>query len=496
MEWCVGRTANKFTDYTIDEISGGEGFMRKFCECFILFVCILTMMTGCGSKADGVWPMAIMVEGQIYFCYDEVIEAEEVEILGYITSTIEQIQEPKENNQANFPVCLNQPYGMLNERMLLFYEDNWHICYLTSEDENSARVIQPYLINVNSVEMERESRQAIRLSWTDCYDDVADNYLVKRREAEKGKGSGAWTVLATIPSDKTLSNGAWYYTDELASDEPQQYEYRIDMEISDSENYVAEEGRTIFGSKVKICIDPGHYDIAREVADADEYHYVEGNFVLEVALELQEILKENYGIDSCLTRETGTITLDGYSDEELDSAHISLRGEYAAKEDCDLFVSLHTNSNAEDANNYPTFFQPIEINKPIIIVNSVALTSEMAMKAANATGAKLASVNFELGLSNRDVFREVTSDTVDEWTQKYNDGLNKVGTIVVRTGKKHPDYYGVLRGAANVGIPGMIIEHGYHSVAGVREAAITGDLKEVWANADAVGIAYGFGFTN
>ena len=40
----------------------------------------------------------------------------------------------------------------------------------------------------------------------------------------------------------------------------------------------------------------------------------------------------------------------------------------------------------------------------------------------------------------------------------------------------------------------MIIEHGYHSVAEVREAATVGDLKEVWANADAVGIAYGFGF--
>ncbi|MBR5317789.1 MAG: N-acetylmuramoyl-L-alanine amidase, partial [Lachnospiraceae bacterium] len=360
--------------------------MIKLHKCFIVTVCILMIMAGCGSKPDGVWPMAIMADGEIYFCYDEIIEAEEVEILGYITSTADMVQGPKVDNQANFPACLNQPYGMVDERMLLFYEDNWHVCYLTLEDENGDLEKLPYQIKVQSIEMERESRHSIRLSWSESYDDVVENYLVKRRDTVNGQGIGEWTLLATVPSDKTLSNGDWYYTDELDSEEPQQYEYRIDVEISDTENYVAEEGRTIFGSNVKICIDPGHYDIAREVADADEYRYVEGNFVLAVALELQDILKENYGIDSCLTRETGTITLGGYTDDELDSAHISLRGEYATKEDCDLFVSLHTNSNAEDANDYPTFFQPIEINKPIIIVNSAALTSEIALKAANATG--------------------------------------------------------------------------------------------------------------
>ena len=116
------------------------------------------------------------------------------------------------------------------------------------------------------------------------------------------------------------------------------------------------------------------------------------------------------------------------------------------------------------------------------------------MKAANATGAKLANVNFELGFAETDMFSEVSATRIGEWTQKYNDGLGGIGTVVIRTGKKNPDYYGVLRGATNVGIPGMIIEHGYHSVAEVREAATVGDLKEVWANADAEGIAFGFGF--
>jgi len=267
------------------------------------------------------------------------------------------------------------------------------------------------------------------------------------------------------------------------------------MELIDTEDYIAEEGKAVFGSNIKICIDPGHYHIATDVTEADEYGYIEGDFVLELALELRDVLKERFGIDSSLTRETDSITLGGYTDYELDSAHISLRGEYAAKEDCDLFVSLHTNSNEEDANGYPTFFQPLGVSKPIIFVNTVALDSETAIKIANATGTKLASVNFELGLAEVDTFDEVEMGAVEEIVPGYNDSATEIGTVVIRKGKKDSDYYGVLRGASNVGVPGMIIEHGHHSVPVVRRAAACGALTEAWANADAEGIAYGFGFT-
>ena len=40
----------------------------------------------------------------------------------------------------------------------------------------------------------------------------------------------------------------------------------------------------------------------------------------------------------------------------------------------------------------------------------------------------------------------------------------------------------------------MIIEHGYHTVAEVRDAAQNGDLKIVWADAAAQGIAVGLSF--
>jgi len=365
-------------------------------------------------------------------------------------------------------------------------------CGVTEKQKN---ILKQDSVKIENIQIDRISRHAIGITWQDKYDDIVNSYTIKKRCLGEVENFSDWDTVVVITSDKRVDGKSWQYVDELESDVPQQYEYRIDMEISDTENYVAEDGKAVLGSNIKICIDPGHYHVATEVTEVDEYSYIEGDFVLELALELRDTLKEKFGIDSCLTRETDSITLDGYTDYELDSAHISLRGEYAAEEDCDLFVSLHTNSNEEDANGYPTFFQPLGVNKPIIFVNSVALTSETAIKIANATGTKLASINFELGLAETDAFIEVQMSEIEEIVEGYNDSADEIGTVVIRKGKKDPDYYGVLRGATNVGIPGMIIEHGHHSVQEVRKAAICGDLKEAWANADAVGIAYGFGFT-
>lgn len=365
------------------------------------------------------------------------------------------------------------------------------------------------IIAVDSLYFRKNSNTEIELIWSDRQDTFVENYIVKKRAVVEGSGTGEWEIIETVASDKTVDGREWSIADKLENFEPKQYEYRIDVELANAENKNAEEsvsgngaviyepaeGTPILASNVKICIDPGHFNKPGEVTEADEYAYVEGNFMLEVALELQQCLRHEYGIDSCLTRDSDTITLGGYTDDELDSAHIALRGEYAAEQDCDLFVSLHTNSNVENANGYETFFQPLAINKPIIILNTIALQSETAIRAANKIGQSLAKSNYGLGLSNTDEFLEVTADAIGEWSKEYNDGLDELGTVVIRTGKKNPDYYGVLRGATNVGIPGMIIEHGFHSVQAVRQIAADEDFEQIWAKADAKGIAYGFGFT-
>ena len=54
----------------------------------------------------------------------------------------------------------------------------------------------------------------------------------------------------------------------------------------------------------------------------------------------------------------------------------------------------------------------------------------------------------------------------------------------------------MLRGASKVKVPGMIIEHGFHTVEEVRRLAMEEDLTQKWAEADAYGIAKGFGLVN
>ena len=116
------------------------------------------------------------------------------------------------------------------------------------------------------------------------------------------------------------------------------------------------------------------------------------------------------------------------------------------------------------------------------------------IRLANRIGSGLAKASAELGIAAEDTFQEVAdAGEIREWTDAYNDATNVEGTVCRRMGQSG-DYYGVLRGAANVGVPGMIIEHGFHTVPEMRGTAKTGELAKVWARADAEGIAEGFGF--
>ena len=240
---------------------------------------------------------------------------------------------------------------------------------------------------------------------------------------------------------------------------------------------------------IVVCIDAGHYKGRNALSGKNTYGYDEGVVTLKIALQLKEELKK-YGIDSYLTRETDDITIRGYKNIKLDSGHISYRGEYAKK--ADLFVSLHTNANNNNANGYPTCSQPVEINKAIVLINKVACNSNKYVKLANEVGKAVTLANYEAGVSCTKKFTSVKKGKVKKWTDSYNDSLKKRGTVCYRFGS-NGDYYGVLKGASNVKVPGMFIEHGFHTVEEVRRLAMKEDLTQKWAEADAYGIAKGFG---
>lgn len=346
---------------------------------------------------------------------------------------------------------------------------------------------------VDEITALRISRDQIQITWPDSQEPFVREYIVMRQDFPGQNPDGGWQVVERVLSGGESRGEEHVVIDRLGTREPGQYAYRVDVEVTDEAAYAASGGKETLASNVKICIDPGHYAGVNAIEGEDAYGYAEGDFTLQIAENLASLLKEEYGVDSCMTRDGGSITLGGYTDLELDSRHIALRGEYAAREDCDLFISIHTNANEEHANGYETSGQPVAINKSLLIVNETARNSDRVLKICNGVGTNLSLANYRLGLSTGSRFDTVAQGTLRSWTKEYNDSLDTPGTVVYRKGDSGDDYYGVLRGAASAGVPGVIIEHGLHTIPEVRKAA-QGDLAERWAKADAYGIAYGLGF--
>lgn len=161
----------------------------------------------------------------------------------------------------------------------------------------------------------------------------------------------------------------------------------------------------------KIMIDCGHYTgwnkytcIGSKVS--------EGEVVWTIGQNLIPLLKE-YGFEVGCTKNS----IDAYPGAPGDDAIVT-RGRMA--KGYDLFISLHTNACGTES-----------VNRPVVIYPVSGQYKDLAAKI----GAALQDLG---GWQNYQIF------------SKWNSAGNA-------------DYYGVIRGAASVGVPGMIIEHTFHT---------------------------------
>lgn len=155
---------------------------------------------------------------------------------------------------------------------------------------------------------------------------------------------------------------------------------------------------------MKICLDAGHY--GKYNRSPVNYAYYESDFSWKFHLLLKGEL-EKYGATVITTRpnQAGDLALE-------------TRGKKAAG--CDLFLSLHSNACGLPNVDYP-------------------LACCTVTKKADALGQKLANKVAEVMQTNQN------------------------GRIINRAGTGGHDYYGVLRGAASVGVPGILLEHSFHT---------------------------------
>lgn len=185
---------------------------------------------------------------------------------------------------------------------------------------------------------------------------------------------------------------------------------------------------------MRICLDAGHYGKYNRSKVVPSYYESEMNWKL-VGLLAKEL--ESFGFEVVMTRENQSKDLDLVS-----------RGKKS--KGCDLFLSIHSNDCDTESVDYP-----------------------LVVTMLDGKGDKLGQ----------------------EIAQKIQELMGTVqkGKIIHKEGGGGAEWYGVLRGAAQVGTMGMIIEHSFHSNTKAATWLLVDENLKTMAKAEAEIIASYFG---
>ena len=190
-------------------------------------------------------------------------------------------------------------------------------------------------------------------------------------------------------------------------------------------------------SKIKICLDAGPYGKYNRSVAVPAYYESDMNWKLHLKLKAE---LEKYGIEVITTRAS----------QDVDRG-LKDRGMAAAG--CNLFLSIHSNAAGSSVNesvDYPLAIVPID-------------------GSCNTIGKLLAKcVEDTMG----------TSQKYDMWDKKSDKGY---------------DWYGVIRGAVSVGVPGMILEHSFHTQTRAANWLLDDANLDKLAKAEAAVIAAYYG---
>lgn len=187
---------------------------------------------------------------------------------------------------------------------------------------------------------------------------------------------------------------------------------------------------------MKICIDAGHYGKYNRSPANKAYYESEAMWKLHL---LQKKYLEQYGFEVLLTR----------SNQATDLA-LTSRGRLA--KGCVLFLSDHSNavgSGVNESVDYAVAYVPL-----------------------NGSGDKIG---------------KLLADCIAKTM-----GTKQAGRIATRKGSSG-DYYGVIRGAVSVGVPGIILEHSFHTNTRATAWLLSESNLDKLAKAEAAVIADYFG---
>lgn len=218
---------------------------------------------------------------------------------------------------------------------------------------------------------------------------------------------------------------------------------KYQLTVYDAEKEEVEEMQGI-----KIMLDAGHYGkYNRSPANAA---YYESDFTWKFHKMLKEAL-EKRGITVGTTR-----------DAQANDLALTTRGKKAAG--YDLFISIHSNAVGSGVNN------SVDYPVAITMANDDKTTID---EESRAVGEKLAQVVAKV-MQTKQQARTYTKQSSND-----RDG----------NGIFDDEYYGVLHGAKSVGVPGIILEHSFHTNAEATEWLLKESNLQKMAEAEAVALA-------
>lgn len=197
-----------------------------------------------------------------------------------------------------------------------------------------------------------------------------------------------------------------------------------------------------------VCIDSGHKGKYNKCPNNPEYYESEVMWKLHL---LQKKYLEQLGIDVITTRESLNVDLA-----------LQLRGKKA--ENCDLFISDHSNAVGGVMNeniDYVALYHLTDDTTTNVDNISKDISNKLAPVIANVMGVE-------------DGFRVLSRKSDND---RNNDGI------------LNDNYYGVLHGARLVNVPGIILEHGFHTHSKTVKWLLNEDNLDKLARAEAECIA-------
>ena len=213
---------------------------------------------------------------------------------------------------------------------------------------------------------------------------------------------------------------------------------------------VESEGETM--KEVKIMLDAGHYGKYNSSPAVPEYY--ESDFAFKFTNMLKAAL-EAYGFTVGTTRK----------DQAKDLA-LQARGKAAA--DYDLFISIHSNAVGSGVNN------SVDYPVAITMVDDDKVTIDEASKAVGEILAQVVAATMSTSQAARTYTKLSAND---------RDG----------NGIKDDEYYGVLHGAKLVRVPGIILEHSFHTNAKAAAWLLKESNLQAMAAAEAAALAKYYG---